>query len=62
MALNFDEVLTSFGFKEMLSINAFLKASETEFIILRLYVDDLLLCQYVGLLHETKQILSKTFE
>nr|CAN68560.1 hypothetical protein VITISV_036513 [Vitis vinifera] len=52
----FDQVIISFGFKENTvdqCIN--LKFSGSKFIILVLYVDDILLASSdVGLLHETK--------
>ena len=41
----------------------YLKFSESKFIILVLYVDDILLASsYVGLLHETKRFLSSKFD
>ena len=41
----------------------YLKTSESKFIFLLLYVDDTLLASNdVNLLHETKALLSKTFE
>ena len=40
----------------------YLKISESKYIFLVLYVDDILLaCNDIGLLHEIKQLLSKTF-
>ena len=52
----FDQVITSFGFKEnTVDQCIYLKFSGSKFIILVLYVDDILLASSdVGLLHETK--------
>ncbi|RVW46052.1 Retrovirus-related Pol polyprotein from transposon TNT 1-94 [Vitis vinifera] len=65
---NIDEtiymVITSFGFKENIVDQCiYLKFSGSKFIILVLYVDDILLASSdVGLLHETKRFLSSKFD
>ncbi|RVW98913.1 Retrovirus-related Pol polyprotein from transposon TNT 1-94 [Vitis vinifera] len=60
----FDQVITSFGFKEnTVDQCIYLKFSGNKFIILVLYVDDILLASSdVGLLHETKRFLSSKFD
>ncbi|KAL6315251.1 hypothetical protein AAG906_000330 [Vitis piasezkii] len=60
----FDQVITSFGFEEnTIDQCIYLKFSGRKFIILVLYVDDILLASSdVGLLHETKQFLSSKFD
>ncbi|RVW84555.1 Retrovirus-related Pol polyprotein from transposon TNT 1-94 [Vitis vinifera] len=60
----FDQVITSFGFKEnTVDQCIYLKFSGSKFIILVLYVDDILLASSdVGLLHETKRFLSSKFD
>ncbi|RVW67446.1 Retrovirus-related Pol polyprotein from transposon TNT 1-94 [Vitis vinifera] len=60
----FDQVITSFGFKEnTVDQCIYLKFSGSKFIILVLYVDDILLeSSDVGLLHETKRFLSSKFD
>ena len=60
----FDQVITSFGFKEnTIDQCIYLKFSGSKFIILVLYVDDILLASSdVGLLHETKRFLSSKFD
>ncbi|RVW39847.1 Retrovirus-related Pol polyprotein from transposon TNT 1-94 [Vitis vinifera] len=60
----FDQVITSFGFKEnTVDQCIYLKFSGRKFIILVLYVDDILLASSdVGLLHETKRFLSSKFD
>ncbi|RVW75477.1 Retrovirus-related Pol polyprotein from transposon TNT 1-94 [Vitis vinifera] len=60
----FDQVITSFGFKEnTIDQCIYLKFSERKFIILVLYVDDILLASSdVGLLRETKIFLSNKFD
>ncbi|KAL6326140.1 hypothetical protein AAG906_001015 [Vitis piasezkii] len=57
-------VITSFGFKEnTIDQCIYLKFSGSKFIILVLYVDDILLASSdVGLLHETKRFLSSKFD
>ncbi|KAJ7981311.1 Retrovirus-related Pol polyprotein from transposon TNT 1-94 [Quillaja saponaria] len=62
--LKFDEVITFLGFVENnIDQCIYLKVSGSKFIILVLYVDDILLASSdVGLLHETKLMLSKTFD
>ena len=61
--MKFDEVVTSLGFEEnKVDQCIYLKISESKYIFLVLYVDDILLaCNDIGLLHETKQLLSETF-
>ena len=60
----FDQVITSFGFKEnIIDQCIYLKFSGSKFIILVLYVDDILLASSdVKLLHETKWFLSSKFD
>ena len=60
----FDQVITSYGFKEnTIDQCIYLKISGSKFIILVLYVDDILLASSdVNLLHDTKKFLSKRFE
>nr|CAN83069.1 hypothetical protein VITISV_008960 [Vitis vinifera] len=60
----FDKVITSFGFKEnVVDQCIYLKFSGSKFIILVLYVDDILLASSdVGLLHETNRFLSSKFD
>ncbi|RVW97188.1 Retrovirus-related Pol polyprotein from transposon TNT 1-94 [Vitis vinifera] len=60
----FDQVITSFGFKEnTVDQCIYLKFSGSKFIILVLYVDDILLASSdVRLLHETKRFLSSKFD
>ena len=62
--LKFDQVVTSFGFKENASDQCiYLKTSGSNFIILVLYVDDILLASScIDLLLETKQLLSSHFD
>ena len=57
-------MITSFGFKENIVDQCiYLKFSERKFIILVLYVDDILLASSdVGLLRETKIFLSSKFD
>ena len=57
-------MITSFGFKENIVDQCiYLKFSGSKFIILVLYVDDILLASSdVGLLHETKRFLSSKFD
>ena len=57
-------MITSFGFKENIVDQCiYLKFSGSKFIILVLYVDDILLASSdVGLLHETKRFLSRKFD
>ncbi|WJZ95153.1 hypothetical protein VitviT2T_013943 [Vitis vinifera] len=60
----FDQVITSFGFKEnTIDQCIYLKFSGSKFIIMVLYVDDILLASSdVELLHETKRFLSSKFD
>ena len=62
--LKFDQVVTSFGFKENVSDQCiYLKMSGSNFIILVLYVDDILLASNcVKILNETKQVLNNHFD
>ena len=62
--LKYDEVITSLGFVEnKLDHCIYLKTNGSKFIFLVLYVHDTLLASNdVNLLHETKALLSKTFE
>ena len=62
--LKFDQVVTSFGFKENASDQCiYLKTSGSNFIILVLYVDDILLASScIDLLLKTKQLLSNHFD
>ncbi|EOY21344.1 Cysteine-rich RLK (RECEPTOR-like protein kinase) 8, putative [Theobroma cacao] len=61
--LKFDEIVTSMGSEEnKVDKCIYLKISDSKFIFLMLYVDDILLSSNdVGLLHETKKLLSKNF-
>ncbi|RVW58138.1 Retrovirus-related Pol polyprotein from transposon TNT 1-94 [Vitis vinifera] len=60
----FDQVITSFGFKEnTVDQCIYLKFNRSKFIILVLYVDDILLASSdIELLHETKRFLSNKFD
>ncbi|RVW93740.1 Retrovirus-related Pol polyprotein from transposon TNT 1-94 [Vitis vinifera] len=60
----FDQVITSFSFKEnTIDQCIYLKFSGSRFIILVLYVDDILLASSdMELLHETKRFLSSKFD
>ena len=62
--LKFNDTVVSFGFKENIVDRCiYLKVSGSKFIFLILYVDDILLASSdLGLLHETKNFLSKNFE
>ncbi|KAL4016719.1 hypothetical protein IC575_024376 [Cucumis melo] len=62
--LKFNDTITSFGFKENIVDQCiYLKISESKFIILVLYVVDILLATNdFGLLCQTKEFLSKNFE
>lgn len=62
--LKFDEVVTSLGFEEnKVDQCIYLKASGSKFIFLVLYVDDILLSSGdLGLLHETKRMLTEFFD
>ena len=57
-------MITSFGFKKnVVDQCIYHKISGSKFILLVLYVDDILLASNdIGLLHETKIFLSKNFE
>lgn len=60
----FDQVLTSFGFKEnVIDQCIYLKVNGIKFIILVLYIDDILLASNdICLLHETKTFLYCKFK
>ena len=62
--LKFHEILITFGFKENLVDQCiYLKISGSKICIIVLYVDDMLLASNnMGMIHETKQFLSKTFD
>jgi hypothetical protein len=62
--LKFNDTITSFGFKEnTVDQCIYLKVSGSKFLFLILYVDDILLASSdLGLLHATKEFLSKNFE
>ena len=62
--IKFHNTIISFGFKEnTVDKCIYLKVSGSKFIILILYVDDILLASSdLGLLHETKKFLTKNFE
>jgi hypothetical protein len=62
--LKFDQVVTSFGFNENASDQCiYLKTSGSNFIILVLYVDDILLASScINLLNETRLMLSSHFD
>ena len=62
--LKFDEIVTSLGFVEnKIDQCIYLKVSGRKFIFLVLYVDDILLASSdLSLLHETKILLSKSFD
>jgi Reverse transcriptase (RNA-dependent DNA polymerase) len=62
--LKFDQVITEFGFKEnTIDQCIYLKVSGSKFIILVLYVDDILLASSdLDMLFETKRFLSKKFD
>ncbi|CAL1361871.1 unnamed protein product [Linum trigynum] len=62
--IKFNDTITSFGFRENIVDRCiYLKISGSKFIILVLYVDDILLATNdLGLLHQTKEFLSKNFE
>ena len=62
--IKFHNTIISFDFKEnTVDKCIYLKVSGSKFIILILYVDDILLASSdLGLLHETKKFLIKNFE
>ncbi|KAL0540172.1 hypothetical protein IC582_024402 [Cucumis melo] len=62
--IKFNDTITSFGFNENIVDRCiYLKISGNKFIILVLYVDDILLATNdFGLLCQTKEFLSKNFE
>ncbi|KAI5349422.1 hypothetical protein L3X38_002309 [Prunus dulcis] len=62
--LNFNKVVKDFGFVEnVLDECIYMKMSGRHFIILVLYVDDILLaCTNLTMLHDCKNFLSKNFE
>ena len=57
-------MITFFGFKENIVDQCiYQKISESKFILIVLYVDDILLANSdIGLLYETKRFLSNNFE
>ena len=62
--LKFNDTITSFGFKENIVDRCiYLKINGSKFIYLILYVDDILLTTNdLGLLHQTKEFLSKNLK
>lgn len=62
--IKFNDTITSFGFQEnTVDRCIYQKISGSKFIILVLYVDDILLAANdLGILHETKDFLSKNFD
>ena len=62
--LKFDEVIRKFNFKENEEDNCiYIKTSGSKFIILVLYVDDILLASSdLDMLYETKRFLSSNFD
>ena len=62
--MKFDEIISSMGFVEnKVDQCIYLKVSGSHFIILVLYMDDILLASSdINLLHETKSMLSKSFD
>ena len=62
--LKFNNVITSFGFKENIVDRCiYIKVSGSKVIFLVLYVDDILLATNdLGLLSDTKKFLSENFE
>ena len=62
--IKFNDTITSFGFKEnTVDQCIYLKVSGSKFIFLILYVDDILLASSdLGILHKTKEFLSKNFK
>lgn len=60
----FHDTVTSFGFKENIVDRCiYMKVSGSKFIILILYVDDILRATNdFGMLHKNKNFLSKNFE
>ncbi|CAL8996886.1 unnamed protein product, partial [Prunus brigantina] len=62
--IKFDEVVKQYGFTEnALDECIYMKMSGRNFIILVLYVDDILLaCTDLSMLHNCKEFLSKHFE
>ena len=62
--LKFNDTITSYGFVEnTVDRCIYMKVSESKFIILVLYIDDILLAANdVGLLHNIKEVLFKNFK
>ena len=62
--LKFNRIITSFGFSENpVDHCIYLKVSGSKFIILILYVDDILLASNdLGIIHETKEYLKNNFD
>ena len=62
--IKFNTIITSFGFKEnIVDRYIYQKISESKFIFLVLYVDDILLAANdLGIMYKTKEFLEKNFE
>ncbi|KAG7564986.1 Integrase catalytic core [Arabidopsis suecica] len=62
--LKFNDTITSYGFVEVIVDRCiYIKVSGSKFVILVLYVDDILLAANdMGMLHDIKKYLSKNFE
>ena len=62
--LKFNDIITSYGFVEITVDRCiYIKVSGSRFVILVLYVDDILLAANdLGMLHDIKKYLSKNFE
>lgn len=60
----FDQVMTTVGFHEnKMAECVYLKVSDSKFIFLVLYVDDILFASSnVSLLHTTKKLLTESFD
>ena len=62
--IKFNDTITSYGFVEIIVDRCiYIKISGSKFVILVLYVDDILLAANdMGMLHDVKKYLSKNFE
>ena len=62
--LKFNDIITSYGFVEITVDRCiYIKVSGSKFVILVLYVDDILLAaNNISMLHDIKKYLSKNFE
>ena len=62
--LKFNHVITAFGFtKNVVDYCIYLKISGSKFIVLFLYVNDILLASnYLGMIYETKEYLRNNFD